>query len=89
MAWTIEYDPGAILDLKKLDRSIRREIVEYMGNRIASAIDPRSFGKPLRGSKFGLWRYRVRDYRIVCELRDSRTVVLVVVVGHRRSVYEQ
>ena len=89
MAWTIEYDPGAILDLKKLDRSIRREIVEYMENRSLRRLDPRSFGKPLRGSKFGLWRYRVRDYRIVCELRDSRAVVLVVVVGHRRSVYEQ
>ena len=89
MAWTIEYDPGAILDLKKLDRSIRREIVEYMENRIASATDPHSFGKPLRGNKFGLWRYRVRDYRIVCELRDLRAVVLVVIVGRRRSVYEQ
>ena len=87
MNWTIEYDPRAVQDLKKLDRSVQREIVDYMETRIATADAPRRFGKPLRGSKFGLWRYRVRDYRIVCELQNQRLVVLVVAVGHRSTVY--
>ena len=90
MAWTIEYDPRVLKDLKKLDRQIQREILDYMGERIARAKDPRDFGKPLRASRFGLWRYRVRDYRIICELQERRLVVLVVVVGgwHRSTVYE-
>jgi mRNA interferase RelE/StbE len=88
LAWKIEYDPRALKDLKKLDRTIQREILDYMDNRIATADNPRSFGKPLRDSKFGLWRYRVRDYRIVCELRDKRLVVLVVTVGHRSTIYD-
>ena len=88
MAWTIEYDPRALQDLKKLDRTIQRQILDYMDERIAPAKDPRSFGKPLRASKFGLWRYRVRDYRIICELQEKRLVVLVVAVGHRSTVYE-
>lgn len=88
MAWSIEYDPGALKDLKKLDRTIQREIVDYMDTRVAPAEDPRQFGKPLRASKFGLWRYRVRDYRIVCELQQKRLVVLVVTVGHRSTVYD-
>jgi mRNA interferase RelE/StbE len=88
LAWKIEYDPGALQDLKKLDRAVQREIVDYMDNRIASAGSPRDFGRPLRGSKFGLWRYRVRDYRIVCELQEKRLVVLVVAVGHRSSIYD-
>jgi mRNA interferase RelE/StbE len=87
LGWTIEYDPGALDDLKKLDRSIQREILDYMDNRIARAEDPRDFGKPLRGSKFGFWRYRVRDYRIICEIQERRLVVLVVAVGHRSTVY--
>lgn len=89
MAWTIEYDEGALADLKKLDRQIQREILDYMEKRIGRAEDPRTFGKPLRHSKFGLWRYRVRDYRIICELRDARLRVLVVAVGHRSTVYEE
>ena len=72
MAWSIEYDPEALKDLKKLDRAIQREILDYMDNRIAQAEGPRKFGKPLRGSRFGLWRYRVRDYRIACQVREKQ-----------------
>ncbi|PYT69919.1 MAG: type II toxin-antitoxin system mRNA interferase toxin, RelE/StbE family [Acidobacteria bacterium] len=88
MAWTIEYDEEAVRDLKKLDRQVQREILEYMEKRIAKADDPRSFGKSLRHSKFGLWRYRLRDYRIICQLQQARLVVLVVAVGHRSTVYD-
>jgi len=59
-----------------------------MDQRIAASADPRNFGKPLRASKFGLWRYRVRDYRVICELQDRRLVVLVVAIGHRSTIYE-
>jgi mRNA interferase RelE/StbE len=88
VAWEIEYNPEALKDLRKLDRAIQREILEYMERRIVAAADPRKFGKPLRGSKFGLWRYRLRDYRIVFELYDKRLVVLVVAIGHRSTIYE-
>jgi mRNA interferase RelE/StbE len=42
----------------------------------------------LQGLQFGdLWRYRVGDYRIVCDIQDSRLVILVVQIGHRREIY--
>jgi mRNA interferase RelE/StbE len=88
LAWSIEYDPHAVRDLKKLDRATQREILDYMDERIAGATDPRDFGKPLRKGKFGLWRFRVRDYRIICEIRNSGFIVLVVAVGHRSIVYD-
>ena len=87
MGWTIEYDPRALRDLNKLDRSVRSEIFNYMQTRFANAESPRDFGKALRHEKFGLWRYRVRDFRIICEQQGSRHVVLVVGVGHRRDIY--
>lgn len=58
-----------------------------MEKRIVKAEDPRSFGKPPRHSKFGLWRYRLRDYRIICQLQQSKLVVLVA-IGHRSIVYD-
>jgi mRNA interferase RelE/StbE len=82
LAWTIEYDEGAVKDVKKLDPQIQREILNYMERHIAKADDPRTFGKPLRHSKFGLWRYRLRDFRIICQLQETKLVVLVVSVGH-------
>jgi len=88
LGWTIEYDPGALKDLKKLDRAVQREILDYMDGRIAATGNPHDFGKPLHGSRFGLWRYRVRDFRIICELQEDRLVVLVVAIGHRSTIYE-
>ena len=88
MAWSIEYDPDALEDLKKLNRTIQREILDYIDDRIATAENPRNFGKPLRYTKYGLWRYRVRDYRIIRELRDKQLVVLVAAVGHRSTIYD-
>ena len=89
MGWTIEYDPEAIKDLNKLNRSIRSEIFSYIicRNELLQRTVRENFGKPLRYDKFGLWRYRVRDFRIVCELQEARQVVLVVGVGHRKDVY--
>lgn len=87
MGWTIEYDPRAIDDLNGLSRPVRAEIVRYLETRVAQAEHPRQFGKPLRHDRFGLWRYRVRDYRIICELQPAALTVLVVGVGHRRGIY--
>jgi mRNA interferase RelE/StbE len=87
LGWTIEYDLEAIKDLKKFNRSIRSEIFGHMQQRIARADNPRNFGKPLRHDRFGLWRCRVRDFRIICEIQNARQVVLVVGVGDREDVY--
>jgi mRNA interferase RelE/StbE len=88
LVWTIEIDPRAARQLKSLDRAIQREIIDYLRNRVATQESPRLLGKPLKGRKFGLWRYRVRDYRIICRLEDQHLVVLVVEVGHRSRIYD-
>jgi mRNA interferase RelE/StbE len=85
LAWTIEYDEGALADLKKLDRQRQREILDYMKKRVGETEKPRTFG-PLRHSKFGLGRHRVCDYRIICELRDAQR--RVVAVGRRNTIQE-
>ena len=35
-----------------------------------------------------VWRYRVGDYRVLCELRDAELVILALEVGHRTDVYD-
>ncbi|UGX88074.1 type II toxin-antitoxin system RelE/ParE family toxin [Phyllobacterium meliloti] len=65
-----------------------RRIMAFLGTRIALLDDPRQTGKTLRGATLGsLWRYRVGDYRIICEIQDQKLVVLVIDIGHRREVY--
>jgi len=88
LGWSIEYSGLALKQLKKLNRSVQADILDYMDKRIAIAVSPRDFGKSPRHDKFGLWRYRVGDYRIICELDDKVTVVTVLAVGHRSTIYD-
>ena len=88
MIWTVEFDDAAAKELRKLDRQAQQEILRYLRERIATSEDPRRFGKPLSRELTGLWRYRVRNYRIICNIEDNKLVVLVLQVGHRKGVYE-
>ncbi|MGE0752117.1 MAG: type II toxin-antitoxin system RelE/ParE family toxin [Variibacter sp.] len=87
-AWRVEFDARAARDLRKLDRTAQQLILRYLRARIATADDPRRFGRALTGDLKGLWRYRIGDYRIVAKIEDDRLIVLVVTVGHRREVYD-
>lgn len=88
MTWTVEFDDAAAKELRKLDRQAQSDILRYLRERIATDEDPRRFGKPLSGELTGLWRYRVRNYRIICNIEDDKLIVLVVRVSHRKDVYE-
>lgn len=87
MAWTVSFEPRAFTELSKLDRQAQRRIVRFFEERVTSGRDPREFGKPLKGDRVGLWRYRIGDYRAVCEIQEDRSVVLVLRVAHRREIY--
>lgn len=88
MAWRIELDQAAEHDLGKLDPQVSRRILKFLHDRVAALDDPRSIGQALRGSRLGdFWKYRVGDYRIICDIQDKRVVVLVLRVGNRREVY--
>jgi mRNA interferase RelE/StbE len=86
--WRVEFDAAAARDLRKLGYTAQQAILRYLRQRIATAEDPRRFGRALTGDLKGLWRYRVGDYRIVAKIEDDRFFVLVLTVGNRRDVYE-
>lgn len=87
MAWTVSFEPRAFAELKKIDRQAQRRIIFFLQERGAGGRSPRQFGKPLKGEKIGLWRYRVGSYRVVCEIQDDRSTVLVLRIAHRKDVY--
>ena len=88
MAWRIEVDKSVLRAMKKMDRETARRIVSKL-REIASLEDPRSMGRALVENKSGLLRYRVGDYRIVCDIEDNVLVVLVVDIDHRSAVYKK
>ena len=89
MAWRIEVTDTAKKQLAKLDRQVQADIVRYLRERIATDEDPRRFGAPLRRELAGRWKYRVGDYRLICEIQERKILVLVLMVGHRSTVYDR
>lgn len=86
MAWTIKVSKRADKQLRKLNKQVADRITKYI-NEISLLDDPRTKGKALTGTLRGLWRYRVEDYRIICDIIDNELVILVLEVEHRSKVY--
>ena len=88
MAFRVEFDPAALKDLRKLDRAVQQRLVGFLRTRVATLEDPRSLGEALAGARLGsYWKYRVGDWRIICDMQDERIVVRVLRIGNRREIY--
>ena len=89
MAWRVEFESQAEKELGRLDPQYAKRILKYLFERIATDEDPRRFGDPLRSNLAGLWKYKIGNYRVICEIQEEVLLVLVVRVGHRREVYRK
>ena len=88
MVWRIEIDRAAIKELDAFDKPVAKRSLTFLSDRVAPLEDPRSIGEALKGAKLGsLWKYRVGDYRLICNIEDGALRILVVKIGNRREVY--
>lgn len=88
MSWDYKFTEIAVKQLKKLGRPAQKRIIEFLDTHVLGVADPRQRGRALSGDLHGLWRYRVSDYRVVCQLQDDVLIVLVIRVGHRKNVFD-
>ena len=79
----VVYSEPALKELKKLDKPIQKRIKDYM-DEVAKLEDPRSRGKILVENLSGLWRYRVGDIRVVCEIKDAEILITVLRIADRK-----
>ncbi len=87
MAHQIRYDKAAITALKKIQKSIRKRIVnkiEWLAQN-AENINHKS----LQGNLSDFYKLRVGDYRVIYELDNEIKIIIVDYVGHRRDIYKQ
>lgn len=87
--WTVRVAQKADKQLRKLDKPTRALIYSWIERNIDGCDDPRAHGKALVGDLKGAWRYRIGDYRVLCEIRDHDLVVLAIEVAHRSEVYRK
>ena len=86
--WRLGFSRRVDKQLSKMDPGVRRVIVAWLLKHIDGCDDPRAHGKGLTGDRSREWRYRIGNYRVLCEIQDGKLVVLALEVGHRREIYD-
>ncbi len=86
--WSLEFTDKANKEFLKLDTAIYRRMTNFIDNHLMQADNPRLLGKSLTGNLKEYWRYRIGDYRLLCEIHDHKLTIVAVRIAHRRDVYK-
>ena len=86
--YKVNYTIKAIKQLRKMDKHTRTLIYAWIDKNLIDCENPRIHGKALTANRTGQWRYRIGDYRVICEINDNEVTILVIEIGHRKTIYE-
>lgn len=86
MAWKTQFKRSAEKDLQQIDHKQQKRIIAFLTSP-GLLENPRSQGKAMKPPYHGFWRYRVGMYRIICELQDQVTIILVIEIDKRGDIY--
>ncbi|MDO9269357.1 MAG: type II toxin-antitoxin system RelE/ParE family toxin [Methylobacter sp.] len=86
--WRVKLKGSAAKSLKSLDTGTKQRIERFI-DQLIETDNPRSHGKALQGKRYaGLWRYRIGDYRLICQIKDGELIILLLEIGHRKDIYK-
>jgi len=84
-AYRPDVPPHVAEIVRHLPPDVKRSIKQALKSLSA---DPSS-GAPLIRELSGLWKFKVRRFRIIYELDRKARVIRIFAIGHRREVYEE
>ena len=71
-----------------MDKAVSALIFAWLKKNIDGAVDPRAFGKALKGDKKEMWCYRIGDYRVLANIEGENLTIIAIEIGHRRDIYK-
>jgi mRNA interferase RelE/StbE len=83
VAFAILLHPKAAKELERLEEDLRTRIKERLREL---KNNPESIGKALKPSDF--WSLRIGDYRAIFEIDRAKNQVIVLLIGHRKKIYD-
>lgn len=87
MRYEVETTARFDREFKKLDRYTQRMMKAWIEKNLVGCENPRQHGKGLTANRSGQWRYRIGDYRLICEIKEKELIILALSVGHRSEVH--
>ena len=86
VAYDIKIHPDARAELARLERRFQRQIDRKIMSLAANPRPPKA--RQLKGRALrGLWRLQSGDYRIIYQIQEAIVLVLILLVGDRKSIY--
>ena len=76
-------------EFRKLDKYTQKMLRAWIDKNLVDCENPRQHGKGLSANLSGQWRYRIGDYRLICQINDDELIILALTVGHRRDIYKE
>lgn len=89
MRYQVETTKRFEKEFKKLDHYTQLLIKSWITKNLINTDNPRLHGKGLTANRAGQWRYRIGDYRLICQIEDDKLVILALSIGHRRDIYKK
>ena len=86
MKYEVDLSERFKKEFRKLDKYTQKMIRAWINKNLVGTENPRLHGKGLTANRSGQWRYRIGDYRLICNINDNKLIILALSVGHRRDV---
>ena len=82
------YSNNVEKQFKKMDKQTAKRILQWIELRLVNCQNPRLWGEALVGDFSGFWKYRVGDFRLICEIKDNELIIQIIMIGNRKEVYK-
>lgn len=86
--YQVIYTAKARKSLNHIDKKQAKMIIAWIEKNLVNCNDPRIYGKNMVNN-FSEWRYRVGNYRILCNIHDEKITIEVINVGTRAQIYQK
>jgi mRNA interferase RelE/StbE len=83
------YRPDILPHVAQLIRHLPPELKRSVKQVIRSLSSNPFSGEPLLRELTGLWKYKVRRFRLIYEVDRKARLIRIFALGHRREVYEE
>ncbi len=84
-AYRPDIPPHVAEIIRHLPPDVKRSVKQSLRSLSANPFS----GAPLMRELSGLWKFKVRRFRIIYELDRKARIIRIFAIGHRREVYEE
>lgn len=81
--YRIDYSKRAQRQIRKMDKQAQMLLFAWIDKHLDGTENPRQHGKGLTDNRANEWRYRIGDYRLICDIQEDKLVILALEFGHR------